>query len=120
VTLLQKQWRASHRRARLGGSSVDTVIVNQGRNSLGACSSEIASLATRAGQPPFVESFGVCRVRLGQHCRACRHALLGQPVVNIMRGQQAEPSVAVLRVVPRKEDVAVRAGILDRAEALWG
>ncbi len=53
----------------------------------------------------------------GEHGRSRRHALLRPAVVNVGRRQQAEAGVMVLGVVPGEEDVAVGAGILDRAEA---
>ena len=52
----------------------------------------------------------------GEHTGSRGNALLGQAVVHISGRQQAEPRVMVLCVVPGEEDVAVRPGVLDRAE----
>src|SRR6266508_4724027 len=88
-----------------------------GRSGGGRIDPHFAGTGCRLRQPSG-ESLGVRRVRLGENRRARRQALLGQPVVNVVRGQQAEPAVAVLGVVPGEEDLAVRAAILDRAKTL--
>jgi hypothetical protein len=51
-----------------------------------------------------------------QHRRPRRHALLGQSVMHVVGRQQSKTAVMVLGVVPREEDVAVGADVLDRAE----
>ena len=53
----------------------------------------------------------------GEHDRSRRHALVGQAVVDVMGRQEPKAAVPVLGVVPGEEGVAVRAGVLDRAEA---
>jgi hypothetical protein len=51
-----------------------------------------------------------------QH-RASREGDLRRPaVVDIGRGQQPDPAVTVLEVVPAEEPLAERSGVLDRAE----
>ena len=44
--------------------------------------------------------------------------LLGAAVVHVGRGQQRDPRVVVLVVVPAEEPLAEAAGVLDRAEPL--
>ena len=53
-----------------------------------------------------------------EHGGPSRDALVGVAVVDVVRRQQAEAAVPVLGVVPEKERLAMRAGVLDRAEAL--
>ena len=64
------------------------------------------------------ESFGMRGVRRHQGLGTGHEARLGQTVVDVVGREQPEAGVAVLGVVPREKDLAVRAGILDRAEAL--
>jgi hypothetical protein len=66
---------------------------------------------------PGGESFRMGRVGRGEHGRPRRDALLGQSVMHVVGRQQSKTAVMVLGVVPREEDVAVGAGVLDRAEA---
>src|SRR5438552_4078047 len=60
--------------------------------------------------------FGMRGMRRRQDLGAADDASLGQAVVDIVRREQAEAGVTVLGVVPGEEDVAMRSGILDRAE----
>jgi hypothetical protein len=55
-------------------------------------------------------------VREGEHGRARRHALLGQPVMYVIRREQTQAGVMVFGVVPGEKEVAVGPGVLDRAE----
>jgi hypothetical protein len=52
----------------------------------------------------------------GQYRRPRRHALLGHTVMYVGGRQQAEAAVMMFGVVPREEDVAMGADVLDRAE----
>ena len=58
------------------------------------------------------------RIGRREHGRSRANALLCQAMVHVGRCQQAETQVMVLGVVPRKEDVAVGSGVLNRAESL--
>jgi hypothetical protein len=51
-----------------------------------------------------------------QHRTSRQGDLLGVAVVNVGRGQQRDPAVAVLEVVPAEEPLAKAAGVLQRAE----
>src|SRR2546425_33541 len=64
------------------------------------------------------ESFRMCGVRCRQDLGTGHEARLCQTVVDVVGREQAEAGVAVLGVVPGEKDLAVRASILDRAEAL--
>jgi hypothetical protein len=64
------------------------------------------------------EAFGMSGVGCGQHPAPRLDALLGKPVVDLVGREQAEARVVVLGVVPREEDVAEAARVLDRSEAL--
>ena len=66
------------------------------------------------------EALGMLGVGRGEHGRSRRDALLGHAMVHVGGRQQAEAGVMMLGVVPREEDVAVGAGVLDRAEPLAG
>jgi hypothetical protein len=51
-----------------------------------------------------------------QHHGAGAGDLLGAAVVHVGGGEQRDPAVVVLEVVPAEEALAERAGVLDRAE----
>ena len=68
-------------------------------------------------RPAGGEAFQVGGVGRGEHEGPRGHALLGHVVMHVGGREQAEGRVMVLGVVPGEEDVAVGAGILDRAEA---
>jgi hypothetical protein len=63
------------------------------------------------------EPFGVCGVGGVEHARALVSDCLGQSVVDVSRGMQAQPGVAVFVVVPAEEVPAVPTGALDRVES---
>jgi hypothetical protein len=54
----------------------------------------------------------------GQDLRSVGDELVGQPVVNGMRGEQADAAVSVFGVVLGEECPAERAGILDVAKGV--
>ena len=54
----------------------------------------------------------------GEHGGASFDALLGAAVVHVGRPVEADAAVVVLVVIPGEEVDAVRAGVLDAAEAL--
>src|SRR3990172_6716551 len=62
------------------------------------------------------EALRVCGMGRGEHGGRRGHALLGEAVVHIMGRQQSQAAVMMFDVVPGEEDVAVGAGVLDRAE----
>ena len=55
---------------------------------------------------------------LSQHTGTPADLHLGPPVVHIVGGQQAEPSVTMLGVVPPEEVPAEAATVLDRSEPI--
>ena len=57
-------------------------------------------------------------VGLGQHRRPPHTLLLGEPMMHVVRREEAEPDVVVLGVVPGEEVAAVVAAVLDAAESL--
>ena len=58
------------------------------------------------------------RVGRREHSRSRRDTLLGQAVMHVNGRQQAEAGMMVLSVVPGEEALAVRSGVLNRAEPL--
>jgi hypothetical protein len=62
------------------------------------------------------EALRVAGIGGGEHGGPGGHTLVGQAEVHVVRGEQAKTAVMVFDVVPREEDVAVGADILDRAE----
>jgi hypothetical protein len=45
--------------------------------------------------------------------------LLCQTVMNGLRGEQADPSVMMLRVIPTEKALGEAAAVLDAAKAVW-
>jgi hypothetical protein len=64
------------------------------------------------------EAFGRARVGRFEDAGALGVRVLGAAVVDGRGGHQADPGMAVLVVVLAEEVAAVRAGVLDRVEAL--
>jgi hypothetical protein len=62
------------------------------------------------------EPLGVGGVGGVQHRASREGDLLGAAVVDVGRGEQADPRVAMLDVVPAEEALAEGAGVLERAE----
>ena len=67
---------------------------------------------------PVREPLRVLRERLGEHERPLLALRRGEPVVHVVRREQAEPDVVVLGVVPGEEVAAEAARVLERAEAV--
>ena len=64
------------------------------------------------------EAFGMRHIRGGQHHGTLRAHRGGLAEVDDRRLQETEPAVVMLVVVPAKEQLAERAAIFDRSEAL--
>jgi hypothetical protein len=62
------------------------------------------------------EPFRVCGVGGGEYAGAFVADHLGQAVVDVGGGMQAQPTVAVFIVIPTEENLAVQSSLLDRAE----
>ena len=60
----------------------------------------------------------MCGVRGGENEGSRCDALIGEAVVDIVRGQKADAAVTVLVVVPVEERAAVGAAVLGGSEAL--
>jgi hypothetical protein len=67
-----------------------------------------------ADEPVWVRHEGVI-----QDGRSGGDDLAGRAVVDVGRGEQCDPAVAVLVVVPAEKPLAEGAGVLDRAEPVW-
>ncbi|MEY4487562.1 MAG: hypothetical protein RIQ79_70 [Verrucomicrobiota bacterium] len=53
-------------------------------------------------------------VRGNEHASSCGDALIGEAVVDVVRGQEADAAVSVLAVVPIEEGAAVGPAVRNR------